>query len=533
MGRSSARSLRVATALLALAASASFAPAARGQEIVRQWFGDASGQSFGNPIVLIGDVNADGFIDVAVGAPYDDTVNPDSGMLRVVSGRDGAVLYTIYGDSVGAAFGAVVSPIGDVDLDGNDDILASEPGYGGPYHPPGRIFVFSGRDGSVLRTFDGSYTQTLRSWICGTGDVDGDGVPDFAATSSNDSANGTWVTLFSGATSAVIRTLIPTDPTSNAFGQALLNPGDIDGDGVNDLIVVEDGCYATNAHYYAFSGATGSLIWETNEQFDCYSRFDITTYALSPVVIGDVNGDGIADWSMGTNWLGPYGGGGGFVSCFSGKDGSLLLKITNPIGSYPAYGSTFGDAIASAGDVNGDGVPDVAASDFEHCDDAGGDVFFYSGVDGAMLFHARGSASATQFGQGLAGGADTDGNGKLDLYAGDDWDSTNGPAAGAVTQVEIEPIVLDVFPRLNPSRTTRVDVNGGIPGNPLAIFLVDVNGTTLFDLIEFATFNSSRRFEQNWRVPNGLTGITVRLLALTIDANGRLLKSNHETITFP
>jgi hypothetical protein len=395
LARVFAMSLPIAAAVL----SASRAPA---QEIVRQWFGDAPGQYFGDPIAWVGDVNADGFVDIGVAAPSDSTVFKSGGMLRVVSGKDGAVLYTFYGDAVGAHLGTVGAPIGDVDLDGHDDVLVSEPDFGGGFSPPGRIFVFSGKDGSVLRSITGTSTVKLNYLICGTGDVDGDGVPDFAASSHS----GNYVTLFSGATSAVIRTLTASDPASSDFGHALLNPGDIDGDGVNDLIVVENSCYyAIDMHYYAFSGATGAQIWQTQESTYCrWGSFRIQT-ALSPVVIGDVNGDGISDWAMGENWW-YWNTTSGLATCFSGKDGSPLLSISNPLNHIGWTASSFGKAVAAAGDVNGDGVPDLAASDYSMCEDQGGDVFFYSGVDGALLFIAHGGASAYAFGQGLAGGAD-------------------------------------------------------------------------------------------------------------------------------
>ena len=522
MRRRPVRPLRVATSLLALAASVAFSSTARSQEIVRQWFGDGKGQTLGLPVALVGDVNADGFIDVGVGALQDDTLFFDGGMLRILSGRDGAVLYSFYGDATGAELGILgQSPIGDVDLDGYDDILASEWYYGSA---AGRIFVFSGKDGSVLRTITGTPTRMVGGSISGTGDIDGDGVPDFAASATA----GSYVTLFSGATSTVIRKLTASDPASKYFGNGLLNPGDIDGDGVNDLIVIENGCfYAKDKHFYAFSGSTGAVIWETNEQWNC----NYGSFAHNPVVIGDVTGDGIADWAMGS-LLYQTGHVTGSVTFYSGSDGSAIRTVYNPIGSGPS--STLGrEAIAAVSDVNGDGVPDFATADTARSEDPGGDIFFFSGIDGAYLFHAGGGASAAQFGIGLTGGADSDGDGRLDVYVGDWADGTNGAFAGAVTQLRVEPIVVDVFPRDNPYLLTQLLVNGGIPGNPFALFLADVNGTPFFDLIEVATFDASRRFYTVLSVPPGLTGITARILAFSLDAGGRLLKSNYETITFP
>jgi hypothetical protein len=508
MSRRHARLVRIVATSPLIAAAVALAPLAPAQEILRQWFGDAAGQRLGGPIAWVGDVNADGFVDIGVAAPADSTTARFAGMLRVISGKDGAVLYSFYGDTAGAMLGTLGHPIGDIDLDGHDDVLVSEP-YLGSWPYLGRIFVFSGRDGSVLLKMDGTSTQRLSGSICGTGNVDGDGVPDFAASSSA----GSYVTVFSGATSAVIRTLTASDPASTYFGHGLLDPGDIDGDGVDDLIVLENGCYYTvDMNYYAFSGATGARIWQAQANTNCWFSVNRVRTCLSPVVVGDINGDGISDWAMGTWSFGPYSSSGGSGSCFSGKDGSPIFNFFPTIPFRFGNGSAFGQAIAAAGDVNGDGVPDVA---------------------GGMLFHAGGTASAFAFGNGIAGGLDCDGDGKLDFFAGDVYDGTNGPYAGAVTQFHIEPFILDIAPRNDPVYYFNVFVDGGVPGTPIAIFLAEVNGSIIFNLLEIDTVPPSRIFNTLWYAPYGLTGITARFLAISIDGNGRLLLSNYETMTFP
>jgi hypothetical protein len=119
------------------------------------------------------------------------------------------------------------------------------------------------------------------------------------------------------------------------------------------------------------------------------------------------------------------------------------------------------------------------------------------------------------------------------MFVGDDFDNSNGAYAGAASQLHVEPITFDVLPRYNPYASTLARVSGGIPGNPVAIFLAGVNGSITFNLLDFGTFDPVRRFDNYWNVPSGLTGITAKLVALTVLANGHVQASNYETIVFP
>jgi hypothetical protein len=510
---------------------------ARGQEIERQWFGDTANQQFGTTLAWVGDVNADGFIDIGIGAPADSTTFTGAGMLRVVSGADGSVLYTFYGDGKDAGLGNVGHAVGDIDLDGYDDVLVSEPHHGWP-SSVGRVFVFSGKDGSILRQIDGSTSLVLDGPVCGTDDIDGDGVPDFAVGSRTRE-----IPIFSGATSAVIRTLQPVNAGTSYFGNGILDPGDIDGDGVSDLFVLQDGCYSGYIKYssyqpqnfiYCFSGKTGATIWQAANVFHCPFGFHWAN-ALSPTVIGDINGDGVPDIAMGSSTWDPSFGTTGFVTCLSGKDGAQLLFVFQPVFGGKYVWTQFARAVAAAGDVDGDGIPDFAASDTRLSDDPHGDVFFYSGVDGTLLFHVGGTASAAHFGSALVGGIDPDGDGRLDMVIGDDEDATNGGLAGAATLVRFEPLVLDAYYRYRPIQggSMQITVLGGPPGNPLGLFLVGWNSTPYFNLLALDTFDAHRMSQHWWNVPTGLKGIVVQLQAYAIDGAGHVVASNVENVTFP
>jgi hypothetical protein len=525
-----------ATAATIAAVSAVVAGAApgRAQSMPRQWFGDLASGGFGDAIRYVGDLDGDGFVDLAIGAPFDSTTFPSAGMVRVVSGADGSVLFTWYGDELRGNLGWLQDPIGDLDGDGHDDVLATEPGYtGGATTPVGRIFVFSGQDGSTLLQLDGTATVDFSSAVGGIGDIDGDAVPDFAA---RDRA-GTAIRLFSGATATVIRTLTP--PNTNDRFKSLVDPGDLDGDGVPDLLVTgPKKTSSSEGLCLAYSGATGSVLWSASiGSSNCFGSGYYCEVGLSLRVVGDVDGDGIADWCTGENGSGAYSSTYFAAAfCFSGKDGTKLFTMRPPSWMYLGRfeGNDFGRSLAPAGDVNGDGVPDILAGDGNSSDDPSGDVFAFSGVDGSLLFHFKGPATARGFGVGVEGGIDVDHDGAPDLMVGDP-DDRSSIYTGVVSQVRVGDLVLDATPRMfevGYDYGLQLEVNAGPPGNPVAVFLVAVNGAPTFGLLEFNVFDAFRRWSRLYSYPKVPRGVSVELRAYAIDGAGRVLASNDERVDF-
>ena len=179
-------------------------------------------------------------------------------------------------------------------------------------------------------------------------------------------------------------------------------------------------------------------------------------------------------------------------------------------------------------------MADVAISDWAGFDDPGGDVFFFSGVDGALLCHVGGDSTSIKFGASVEGGIDSDHDGRLDLVAGDPWNQTNGAAAGSATQIRLGELILDATPRLvDPNEIfIQLSLIGGPTGNPAGLFLIDLNGATQCTLLQLGTFDAVRRWAQIVYMPAPLSGNVLTLRAYAIDANGRAIASNDETITF-
>src|SRR5215831_1168382 len=100
-----------------------FASSAGGQTVFFNPGGNAPGDSFGQAVAEAGDVNGDGYADVIVGAPLDQTTCTDNGIARVYSGKDGSLLLTFVGGQAFDYFSYAVGGGGDVDQDGFADVI--------------------------------------------------------------------------------------------------------------------------------------------------------------------------------------------------------------------------------------------------------------------------------------------------------------------------------------------------------------------------------------------------------------------------
>ncbi len=215
-----------------------------------------------------GDVNKDGYGDVLVGLPHA-AVNGRSqtGSVIVYSGRDGSTIHQIDGSLAkkGPRFGMRVSAAGDINLDGYDDFIAAEGQLLKPYKRGGAVYVYSGRDKSLLASFIGGETGTgssvtgdyLGAALTAVGDLNGDDYPDIAVGAPNwhrDAANGIMgngrVYLYSGrwiAFRSGPRVLCTFEgehggtqgrwPQGDELGSALAGVGDINQDGLIDLVI--------------------------------------------------------------------------------------------------------------------------------------------------------------------------------------------------------------------------------------------------------------------------------------------------------
>jgi hypothetical protein len=317
--------------------------------------GLVDGDRDGFRVTFVGDLNGDGYSDFAVGAPYADLFGfTDAGRLRLYSGRTGLRYRQFRGDHDLDECGYAVAGIGDVDGDGHDDV------------------AFTQRKGR-LRYF---------------GEV--------------------WIT--SGYTGRTIFRLFGERNAYDYYGNALAGLGDVDGDGYGDFAVGSPGRDAGGHNaglVEVYSGKKRTLIWQLT------GTASLEDFGAALAGVGDVDGDGYGDLLVGApRYDVPGKSDAGRASLHSGRTGAVIRTFDGF-----AWADRFGTSVAGVGDMDGDGVPDVAVgSPFA----AGGlgRAQVYSAATGALLFDFVGSQAGDQLGASLAGGGDVDGDGIPEVLVG-------------------------------------------------------------------------------------------------------------------
>lgn len=211
------------------------------------------------------------------------------------------------------------------------------------------------------------------------------------------------VGLPTGASAALPPTALRVAPPPGAvnFGSSVAGLADVNGDAIGDLIVGALG----SGHAYVVSGATRTVL---RDMIDPAGPGPSFGYALAGV--GDVDRDGVADVAVGAPSTSHPAGGRAFV--FSGATANVLHQLAPATGAYRA----FGQSVAGAGDLSGDGVPDIMVT-APAAEQGLGTVFAFSGFDGTQLW----SQSAAQpqpgaaFGEVVAVTGDVSGDGVADM----------------------------------------------------------------------------------------------------------------------
>ena len=305
----------------------------------------------------------------------------DAGAVYVFSGADGTLLFRFDGEAQGHMLGNSVSTTGDLNQDGVPDFIAGAPGAGSAY-------VFSGADGRVLfKLGQESPHARMGESVSTAGDVNRDGIPDVIVGAPG--ANTAFV--FSGADGSVLFRL-GGEPEFGDLGWSVSAAGDVNEDGVPDFIVGAPGALTGvfNGNAYVFSGADQKVLF----QFVGEGSWDLLGISVSTA--GDMNGDGVPDFIVGAPGTDPDGRtDAGSAYLFSGADGTVLFRFDGE-----ELGDGVGLSVVTAGDVNGDGVPDLIlgapyAAPFPYPSGVFpfGRVYVVSGADGVVLFRFDGEVS--------------------------------------------------------------------------------------------------------------------------------------------
>ena len=255
--------------------------------------------------------------------------------------------------------------------------------------------------------------QKLGTTTAIVGDVDRDGCADYLIGVPYASPNGVTAAgsalLYSGRTGALIHRVDGTSVGEQRAWVAAL--GDVNRDSIPDYAVAAPLLFHHMGSIWVMSGKTNAKLYEV------IGPSPESRFGLIMAGIGDADGDGIPDFAVGSPYVDP-----GWVNVLSGADGSVIRQIQGQFS-----GQYFGFSVAGIGDLDGDGLADVAigAPSLGNGSQEGS-VQVYSPKSGQRIIGVVSNQLQDGMGYLVAGVGDVDGDGKPDWAASAPWRDESG-----------------------------------------------------------------------------------------------------------
>lgn len=409
----------------------------------------------GNSVGVAGDLNGDDFEDLIIGASESSLNASYAGAALVVFGTDqglpgtlnmseldGSNGFIVLGNHPNSSTGSSVSGAGDVNGDGFDDVVV-----GAPFTLNGSAYVaFGGSqfDGSLsVANLDGgngfvingiNEGDELGRSVAGAGDINGDGSDDLIIGAALAGSEG----AYAGAAYIIFG-----QPQGQLWSPTF-DPSGLDGN--NGFVIV------------------GQV------QFD--------NLGWSVAAAGDINGDGVGDIIVGAPLADPNGSESGATYVVFGSDQGFASAVEvaglNGTNGFAIHGAAAGDrsgeSVSAAGDINGDGVDDliIGAPGADPHGDASGASYVVFGkpqgqawqgtlalatLNGTNGFRINGVSSGDQSGTSVSVAGDINVDGRVDFLVGAPFRDSNGAGSGAgyvvydASPVKSDTIFADGFER--------------------------------------------------------------------------------------
>ena len=444
--------------------------------------GEAPDDRVGGRLVSLPDIDGDGVPDILLSASGSDSGAADAGKVYLISGAEAAggtaslpsatavIIGQVNDQGLGTSIG-----VADVDGDGVSDILVGSVANGSAQ--AGETFLFFGSalsgggsfipgqaDASFLGESAQDYSGSALGGVAGIGDLDGDGLDEIVIGAWGNDSGGTdagRAYLFFGATIAFggafglgsADVIFEGEQTGDWAGGSVASAGDVDGDGLDDLLIgasrADQGAIDAGATYLVLGASvlSGGVVSLGNADavFIGVSAGDNSGHRVERA--GDVDGDGLGDLLIGA----PEHSGAGACYLVLGATvaggGVFDLSLADMILLGEASGDWAGEHVVAAGDVDGDGLDDllVGASRNNQAAVLAGKTYFLRGatvasggvLDLALSDAAFYGSAGSYSGSGLSGAGDLNGDGLSDLLIGAFREAVPGVGAnvGAVAFV--------------------------------------------------------------------------------------------------